>query len=140
MKMFGMDDAVAAGATLIDTVVKRVWPDATELEKIKLEQMSQALQAEWTNQLAQIEVNKVEAASSSLWVSGWRPFVGWVCGAALAYAALIEPIARFVAMVAFSYPGAFPVINTELTLQVLLGLLGLGWMRSSEKKAGVAGK
>lgn len=136
--MLGIDDAVAAGATLIDTVVKRVWPDATALEKIKLERMTLDLQAEWANQLAQLEVNKVEAASSSLLVAGWRPFIGWVCGISLAYAALIEPILRFVAMVAFKYAGAFPVIDTDITLQVLLGLLGLGAMRSFEKKAGIA--
>lgn len=135
--MFGMDDAVAAGATLIDTVVKRVWPDATEIETAKLAQLTQTLQAEWNNQLAQIDVNKIEAASSSLLVAGWRPFIGWVCGAALAYAALIEPVARFVAMVAFQYTGAFPIIDTDITLQVLLGLLGLGTLRTYEKARGV---
>lgn len=136
--MLGIDDAVAAGATLIDTVVKRVWPDATELEKIKLEQMTQGLQAEWANQLAQLEVNKVEAASSSLLVAGWRPFVGWVCGVALAYAALIEPVLRFVATVAFKYAGTFPVIDADITLQVLFGLLGLGSLRTFEKARGLA--
>ncbi len=138
--MMGIDDAVAAGCTLVDTVVKRIWPDATEIEKDKLAQMTQELQSEWANQLQQIEVNKIEAASSSLFVAGWRPFVGWVGAAALAYAAIIEPISRFVATVIYAYTGVFPVINTEITLQILLALLGLGSMRSFEKSKGVHDK
>ncbi|MGZ8171825.1 MAG: 3TM-type holin [Methylobacter sp.] len=133
----GIDDAIAAGATLIDTVVKRVWPDATEVEKAKLAQMTETLQAEWNNQLAQIEVNKIEAASTSLLVSGWRPAIGWVCAAGLAYAAILEPLARFAATVVFAYVGAFPVIDTEITLQILFALLGLGGMRTYEKARGV---
>jgi len=138
--MMGIDDAVAAGCTLVDTVVKRIWPDATEIEKDKLAQMTQELQSEWANQLQQIEVNKIEAASSSLFVAGWRPFVGWVGAAALAYASIIEPISRFVATVIYAYTGVFPVINTEITLQILLALLGLGSMRSFEKSKGVHDK
>ena len=135
--MIGIDDAVAAGCTLVDTVVKRIWPDATEIEKDKLAQMTQALQSEWANQLQQIDVNKIEAASSSLFVAGWRPFVGWVGAAALAYAALIEPVSRFIATVIFNYTGLFPILNTEITLQILMALLGFGGMRSFEKAKGV---
>ena len=135
--MIGIDDAVAAGCTLVDTVVKRIWPDATEIEKDKLAQMTQALQSEWANQLQQIDVNKIEAASSSLFVAGWRPFVGWVGAAALAYAALIEPMSRFIATVIFNYTGLFPILNTEITLQILMALLGFGGMRSFEKAKGV---
>ena len=135
--MMGIDDAVAAGYTLVDTIVKCIWPDATEIEKDKLAQMTQELQAEWANQLQQIELNKIEAASSSLFVAGWRPFVGWVGAMALAYSAIIEPISRFIAMVIFAYTGTFPGINTDVTLQILMALLGLGSMRSFEKAKGV---
>ena len=87
--------------------------------------------------LAQIEVNKEEAKSNSLFVSGWRPFIGWTCGVALLYVARIEPIARFVCTMA-GYSGAYPVIDTNLTMQVLLGMLGLAGMRSFDKKVGTA--
>lgn len=90
-------------------------------------------------QLAQIGVNTEEAKSLNVFVAGWRPFVGWVGGSALAYAAIVEPIARFVAQVAYGYHGAFPVIDTTLTLQVLTGLLGLGAMRTFEKHQDVEG-
>jgi hypothetical protein len=89
---------------------------------------------------SQMEINKIEAQNPSLFVSGWRPFVGWVCGISLTYAAIVEPVSRFLATVLFKYNGAFPVIDTSLTLQILLGLLGLAGMRSWEKKEGVASK
>jgi hypothetical protein len=88
--------------------------------------------------MAQIAVNAEEAKSNSVLVAGWRPAVGWICAAALAYAAILEPVFRFIAAVAFGYKGAFPVIDTMLTMQVLFGMLGFGAMRSFDKKNGVA--
>jgi hypothetical protein len=136
--MFGIDDAVNAVANLADSAVKRIWPDATELEKAKLNQLIQGMQNDFLLFSGQIDTNKLEAQNTAVFVSGWRPFVGWVCGTALAYAAVIEPIARFIATVVFGYLGVFPVLNTEITLQILLGLLGLAGMRTYEKYTGVA--
>jgi hypothetical protein len=82
---------------------------------------------------AQTAVNLEEAKSEKLFVAGWRPFVGWVCGFALAYAAIIEPFMSWAATV-YGYTGKFPVLNTEITMQVLIGLLGLGAYRSYDKK------
>ncbi len=87
--------------------------------------------------MAQIDVNKEEAKSANLFVAGWRPCVGWIGAIGLGYVAVVEPIARFASLVFFSYSGAFPVIDTTLTLQVLLGILGLGGMRSFDKAKGV---
>lgn len=110
----------------------------TDKEKMQLEienrKLDQALD------LAQIEVNKIEAASSSLFTSGWRPYIGWGCGTAFLYSAMFEPIMRFVAQVVFEYKGPFPQLDTNLTMQVLLGMLGLAGMRSYEKSKGVATK
>jgi hypothetical protein len=64
----------------------------------------------------------------------------WVCGVALAYVSLIEPVMRFVAVLCFDYRGEFPVIDTVITMQLLFGLLGLGGMRSFEKTKGVASR
>lgn len=86
--------------------------------------------------LAQISVNVEEAKSQNLFVAGWRPAVGWIGAAGLAYAAILEPLLRFITSVGFGYTGVFPVIDTMLTLQVLLGILGLGAMRSWDKKTG----
>ena len=87
----------------------------------------------------QIQVNVEEAKSTNWFVAGWRPGIGWVCGAGLAYASLIEPFARFIAKVWFGYTGEFPVISTDLTLQILMGMLGLTAARSIEKIKGAEG-
>ena len=110
----------------------------TDKEKMALELESRRIDQQ--NDMAQIEVNKAEAASTNLFVSGWRPFVGWVCGFSLFYVAILDPVARFVAQVIFEYTGVFPVIDTTITMQVLFGLLGLGGMRTYEKAKGVASK
>lgn len=86
--------------------------------------------------LAQIAVNQEEAKSESLFVAGWRPFVGWVCGIGLAYAAVVLPILEFVSRVCFGYTDKFPVIDWAILSQVLFGMLGLGAMRSYDKKIG----
>ena len=87
---------------------------------------------------AQIEVNQEEAKSASVWTSGWRPGIGWVCGISMAYVAIIEPVARFIAVLGFGYHGAFPVIDTNLTMQVLFGMLGMSGLRSFDKVKGTA--
>jgi len=131
--MFVIDDAIAAVSTLADSAIKRIWPDATEIEKAKLAQLSQDLQNEFNLIMGQLEINKIEATSSSVFVAGWRPAVGWVCGASLAYAGLIEPFSRFIAVVLAGYTGPFPTIDTDLTLQILGGLLGLAGLRTFDK-------
>lgn len=126
-------------------VVDKLFPDPqkaqeAKIELFKLQQTGELAQlaAETSLTKAQIEVNAVEAASSDKFVSRGRPFVIWVGGFAFAYATILEPIARFVASVGFHYAGAFPAIDTTITLQVLFGLLGLGAMRSYDKKQGTA--
>ena len=135
--MFGIDDAISNVANLADTVIKRVWPDATEIEKAKIMKVTQEMESEYKLLLGQIDINKIEASSSSLFVAGWRPLVGWTCGFALAYSSILEPIARFIATVIFAYTGVFPMIDTNITMQVLMALLGVAGLRSYEKKNGL---
>ena len=133
----------SAAQSLID----RFFPDpekkaAAQLELLKMQQNGDLahLAAETDLAKLQIQTNIEEAKSTNWWVAGWRPAIGWVCGAGLAYAALVEPFARFAAKVWFGYTGDFPVIDTDLTLQILMGMLGLGAMRSVEKVKNVEGK
>jgi len=84
--------------------------------------------------LAQIAVNQEEAKSESIFVAGGRPACIWIGAFGLAYASIIEPLMRFVAQVMCGYTGQFPAIDTNVLMQVLLGLLGLGAMRSYDKK------
>ena len=127
---FDINTGIGQVADLATTVINKIWPDKSEQEK-------QELAAALTVIQGQLDINKVEAGHQSIFVAGWRPFIGWVCGIALAYAALFEPVMRFIAKVAFSYTGEFPVIDHDITMQVLLGLLGLGAYRSWERVKGV---
>jgi hypothetical protein len=123
----------------IGSIIDAVGKAADVLTTSDEERMKLALEEKRLNQaidLAQIDVNKTEAASRSRWVAGWRPAVGWVCAASLAYVAIVEPAARFVATLA-GWGGAFPAIDTSLTLQVLLGMLGFGGLRTFEKHKGL---
>lgn len=130
-------DPITAGIDLVAKIIDRVIPDRAAADKAKAEIVSMQAKGELDELMGQLEINKIEAGSQSIFVAGWRPFVGWICGFALAYAALIEPMLRFIAQVFFRYIGAFPEINTDLTLQVLLGLLGLGAYRTYERVKGV---
>lgn len=88
--------------------------------------------------LAQIEVNKAEAASNSVWKGGWRPFVGWVCGTAFAYHFVVQPLAIFgLAAYGIEVP-PLPDFDMGQLMTVLMGMLGLGGLRSFEKYKGVA--
>lgn len=87
----------------------------------------------------QMEINKVEAGNPNLFVSGWRPFVGWVCGLGFAWATVLQPMAVFT-LAAFHHSMVTPQIQTEILIQALFGLLGMGGMRMMEKKWGVASK
>ena len=128
------------------SLIERFFPDpekkaAAQLELLKMQQNGELAQLASETDLAklQIQVNVEEAKSTNWFVAGWRPGIGWVCGAGLAYASLIEPFARFIAKVWFGYTGEFPVISTDLTLQILLGMLGLTAARSIEKIKGAEG-
>ncbi len=77
------------------------------------------------NALAQLEIAKIEAANPSLFVSGWRPAIGWICGFALMYSTILAPILGIWFTV--------PPVDSSLLTSVLMGMLGLGAMRSAEK-------
>ena len=126
-------------------ILDRVLPDkgareAAQLELLKLQQQGEfkVMEADLQAQLAQIDVNKTEAANPSLFVSGWRPAVGWVGVAALVYVYLVQPIASWVAAMNALPPA--PNVETADLMILLTGILGLGGYRSFEKMKGVAGK
>jgi hypothetical protein len=83
--------------------------------------------------MAQIEVNKVEAAHRSVFVSGWRPFTGWSCAAALFYHFLLQPLLVFVFSL-LGYQFQLPEFDMSSLMTILLGMLGLGGLRTYEKQ------
>lgn len=87
--------------------------------------------------MAQVEVNKAEAQHRSIFVAGWRPFIGWTCGVALAYHFVLAPLIVFgVAWYGAEIP-EIPTFDMDSLMTVLLGMLGLGGMRTFEKAKGI---
>ena len=126
--MFGIDDAIAAGLKVLDKFI----PDPEAKAKAETE-LRNSLMA-WD--ASQNKVNEVEAAHSSVFVAGWRPFVGWTCGVAFAYHYVLQPLSLFL-LAAFGKTLALPAFSMESLLTVLLGLLGLGGLRTYEKYRGL---
>jgi hypothetical protein len=120
------------GKSLID----RFFPDPAEKAKAEMDMMLLLQTQDLQRVIAQLEVNAKEAASPHLFVSGWRPAVGWCCGAGFLWATIGQPVFSWVA-VAKGWP-APPQIDTEVLLYVLGGMLGLGSLRSVEKIKGAA--
>ncbi|MGB2573877.1 MAG: 3TM-type holin [Henriciella sp.] len=87
--------------------------------------------------MAQLEVNKTEAAHRSVFIAGWRPFVGWACGVSLAWSYICQPILTF-ALVQAGYGVELPALDMSQMMPVLMGMLGLGGLRSFEKYKGVS--
>ena len=100
------------------------------------------IQAKLTDSLAQVDlaqlgINKVEAAHRSMFVAGWRPFIGWTCGVALMYTYVLQPILVF-GLAQAGYLVELPKMDLGELMPVLMGMLGLGGLRSWEKVKGVA--
>ena len=87
--------------------------------------------------LAQIEVNKAEAASGSVFKGGWRPFIGWVCGGAFAYHFVLQPVIVFAVLTAGVDLPPLPEFDMASLMTVMMGMLGLGGLRTYEKKQGI---
>ena len=137
-------DPITAALGVGKILIEKIWPDPQKQaqELLKLEELHQKgnlaeLNARVDLLKGQLEINKIEAGHSSIFVAGWRPFIGWVCGFGLLYASILEPIMRFFAKM-LGYIGEFPVIDTTLTMQVLIGMLGLVAARTREKEKNVS--
>lgn len=132
-----MPFALAIGPVFefLNTIISRAFPDKTEAAKVQAAFQLAVLQGDVQNMLAQIDTNKQEAASNSLFVAGWRPFVGWCCGGAFAYSYIVQPFMEFI-FAAAGHPVGLPKIDLSGMTPVLLGMLGLAGMRSYEKVAG----
>jgi hypothetical protein len=87
--------------------------------------------------VAQIDVNKAEAASGSLFKGGWRPFIGWVCGGAFAYHFVLQPVIVFSVLTAGMELPPLPEFDMASLMTVMMGMLGLGGLRTYEKQKGI---
>lgn len=129
-------DPFSAIFNLINTGLEKWIPDANERQKAASELGQQV----HSQVMGQIEINKIEAANASIFVAGWRPFVGWVCGGAYAYTFVVQPFLIFWATVFQIHLdiAQLPVLDWSELGFVLFGMLGLGMMRSYDKKMGAS--
>lgn len=126
-------DPLSIISGLATSIISRIWPDKTEAQKqlFALELQKELAASELAK--GQIEINKVEAAHSNLFVSGWRPFIGWVCGCAFAWQYVIAPMLTFLIVISGQANPNLPVFGMDVMLPVLMGMLGLGGLRTLEK-------
>src|SRR5260370_28442250 len=124
-------DAFAKVVGVFKVPPEKVLESQTELEKIRLGLESQLVQ----QVTAQIEVNKTEAANVSTFVAGWRPFIGWICGAGLACQFFAGPLVTWISNL-MHRPTPFPTLDLGTLMTLLLGMLWLGGLRTYVKVAG----
>jgi hypothetical protein len=132
-------DPLTAILDIGSKVIDRVWPDPSQAAAAKLELFKLQQSGELQQIMGQLDINKTEAANASVFVSGWRPFIGWTCGAACAWNWVGISVAKVVAAF-FQYPIVLTPADLSEMLPVLMGMLGLGALRTVEKMKGVAAK
>jgi hypothetical protein len=123
---------IGAVADLAGTVISKIWPDKSEQERQQLAAAVSLVQG-------QLAINQAEASNPNTFVSGWRPAIGWVCGLACAWNWVGVSVVNALAELAGHTLSLAPANTTEM-MPVLLGLLGLGGLRTFEKVQGVARK
>lgn len=121
---------IGAVAGLAESVIGKIWPDKSAQEQAQLAAAVSLVQA-------QLAINQVEAASLSTLTSGWRPAIGWVCGAACAWNWIGLPLAK-VALELAGHSVALQPADVSEMMPILMGMLGLGGLRTFEKVKGVA--
>ena len=117
-------DPISAALNVAGAVIARIFPDPAQADAAKLELLKLQQSGELAQITGQMEINKIEAASSSLFVAGWRPGVGWVCSAACAWNWIGLPIAKLVCEV-LGHPLALAPADLGEMLPVLMALLGM---------------
>lgn len=122
---------------IISPLIDRI-PDPNERARAKEQIEAQMLAAMTSLVQGQLEINKTEAQHGSIFVAGWRPGIGWICGIALGWNFIIQPVVSWGAFIAGVNLEGMPTLDTNELTTILLGMLGLGGLRTYEKRLGVA--
>lgn len=133
----GVKDAAEGVGTLLKDVRSALTGNPNPEEVLKLQ--NRLMELEFMAQKTQTDINLQEAKHPNVFVSGWRPFIGWVCGSALAYNFIINPLITWIVQL-LGKNITPPVLDVGSLMTVVLSMLGLGGMRSFEKFKGVNGK
>lgn len=133
--MAGLDPLTAI-LNLGQSIIDRVIPDKTQAATAKAALLTAELQGDIQETLAQLEVDKTEAASNSKFVAGWRPYIGWVCGTGIAVDVIVRPMFAFFASAFAHHVVSLPALDLSTLMPLLAGMLGFGAMRSFDKAQG----
>jgi len=123
--------------TSVTGIINKFVPDRDQQAKIQAELSVKLMDMEATMSKAQTEINAVEAGSSNLFASSWRPAVGWVCALAFAWQFVGQPLFSFFYALIAKQPAPVVALDHDALNTVLFGLLGLTGARSLEKIRGV---
>lgn len=131
-------DPLSIGLQVGGKLIDHFFPDPAKKAEAQLELLKLAQEGDLTVAAQQSDVNKAEAATGSLFIAGWRPFVGWTCGLGLGVQFVFGPIAEWISSLA-GHPVKVPTLETGTITTLLIGMLGLGGMRTLEKLQGAEG-
>ena len=121
----------------ITSILDKFIEDKDQKNKLAHEIATMAEKHAHEANMVQAETNKEEAQHRSVWVAGWRPFIGWVCGFALAWHCVLSPVVLFFAAWFNIVLPALPAFDMGSLMTVLMGMLGLGGLRTFEKTKGL---
>jgi hypothetical protein len=130
-------DPVSALLDIGGKVMDRLWPDPAQAAAAKLELFKLQKSGELAVIAGQLDINKAEAANPSVFVSGARPFILWVCGSGFAIQFVVGPLAEWGSAL-YGHPVKFPQMDMATLMPLLLGMLGLSGYRTIERVNGVA--
>ena len=138
--MLGLDDIIGGVVQVVNKFIPDPQAQAQmQLELAKLKQADNFKQIDAALQMAQqqTDINKAEATSGSLFIGGWRPACGWVCAIAFGYHYVVQPSLAFT-LSAFGVQVVLPQFNMDTLMTLLMGMLGLGGMRTFDKLKGTS--
>ena len=121
---------------IVNKFVDRI-PNGNERARAKEALEKELVDAANSVMLAQTEINAAEAQHKSIFVAGWRPFIGWVCGVGIAWSMVVQPMAQW-AMIAWGDGTELPTIDTSYLMELVTAMLGMSGLRTFEKMKGVA--
>ena len=121
---------------IVNKFVDRI-PNGNERARAKEALEKELVDAANSVMLAQTEINAAEAQHKSIFVAGWRPFIGWVCGVGIAWSMVVQPMAQW-AMIAWGDGTELPTIDTSYLMELVTAMLGMSGLRTFEKMRGVA--
>jgi hypothetical protein len=131
-------DPITAILSVGNSLIDRLIPDKTAAAAAKAQLVQMQIQGDLEAMKGQLAADTAEAANQSVFVAGWRPFVGWVCGLAFAYALILQPFI-LLSITAFHVQidrSQIPTLDLSTMMPILIGMLGLGAMRSYDKTQG----